>query len=221
MGTKAAKPAPPKPRRPVSRTVAPTPTSIADALFTGTQQRVLALLFGQPGRSFFTKELIDLAGVGSGGVQRELARLQQSGLVTQTAIGNRKHYQANPDAPVFVELCGIARKMLGPAEVLREALAPLAEALPLALLYGSVAAGRDTARSDIDVLLVSETLTLEQVYAALAAAEQQLGRPVSPTLYTPSEFRRRLAQRNAFLLKLLAGDTVALIGDKDEYVTAG
>lgn len=221
MGTKAAKPAPPKPRRPVSRTVAPTPTSIADALFTGTQQRVLALLFGQPGRSFFTKELIDLAGVGSGGVQRELARLQQSGLVTQTAIGNRKHYQANPDAPVFVELCGIARKMLGPAELLREALAPLAEALPLALLYGSVAAGRDTARSDIDVLLVSETLTLEQVYAALAAAEQQLGRPVSPTLYTPSEFRRRLAQRNAFLLKLLAGDTVALIGDKDEYVTAG
>lgn len=197
------------------------PTSIADALFTGTQQRVLALLFGQPGRSFFTKELIDLAAVGSGGVQRELARLQQSGLVTQTLIGNRKHYQANPDAPIFDELCGIARKMLGPAEVLREALAPLADVLPLALLYGSVASGRDTARSDVDVLLVSDTLTLEQAYEALAPAEQQLGRPVSPTLYTPTEFRRRLEQRNPFLLKLLAGDTVALMGDKDEYVTAG
>lgn len=221
MGTKAAKPPAPKPRKPAPRSAAPTRTSVADALFTGTQQRVLALLFGQPGRSFFTKELIDLAGVGSGGVQRELARLQHSGLVTQTRVGNQKHYQANPDAPIFAELCGIARKMLGPAEVLREALAPLAETLPLALLYGSVASGRDTARSDIDVLLVSDTLTLEQVYATLAPVEKQLGRPVSPTLYTSAEFRRRLAQRNPFLVKLLAGDTVALKGDKDGFVTAG
>lgn len=199
----------------------PVRTSIAGALFTNTQQRVLALLFGQPERSFFTKELIDLAGVGSGGVQRELARLQQSGLVTLTAMGNRKHYQANPDAPIFAELCGIARKMLGPAEVLRETLAPLADALPLALLYGSVASGRDTARSDLDVLLVSDALTLEQVYEALAPAEQQLGRPVSPTLYTREEFQRRLEQHNPFLLKLLAGETVALMGDKDEYIATG
>ena len=199
----------------------PVRTSIAGALFTNTQQRVLALLFGQPERSFFTKELIDLAEVGSGGVQRELARLQQSGLVTLTAIGNRKHYQANPDAPIFAELCGIARKMLGPAEVLRETLAPLADALPLALLYGSVASGRDTARSDLDVLLVSDALTLEQVYEALAPAEQQLGRPVSPTLYTREEFQRRLEQHNPFLLKLLAGETVALMGDKDEYIATG
>lgn len=199
----------------------PAATGIADALFTGTQQRVLALMFGQPGRSFFTKELIDLAGVGSGAVQRELARLQHSGLVTRTTIGNRKHYQANADAPIFAELCGIARKILGPAAVLRDALAPLANALPLALVYGSVASGHDTARSDIDVLLVSDTLTLEQVYEALAPAEQQLGRPVSPTLYTPAEFRRRLAQGNPFLLKLLAGDTMPLMGDKDEYTTAG
>lgn len=68
---------------------------MADALFTTTQQRVLSLLFGQPDRSFFTKELIDLAGSGSGAVQRELARLRDSGLIVQTMLGNRKHYQAN------------------------------------------------------------------------------------------------------------------------------
>ena len=46
----------------------PVPASMADALFTATQQRVLALLFGQPDRSFFTKELIDLAGGGYGAI---------------------------------------------------------------------------------------------------------------------------------------------------------
>lgn len=115
MGTKATNQLAPKARKPAPRSSAPTHSSVAEALFTTTQQRVLALLFGQPGRSFFTKELIDLAGGGSGAVQRELGRLQQSGLVTQTLIGNQKHYQANADAPIFVELCGIVSKMLGPA----------------------------------------------------------------------------------------------------------
>jgi len=200
---------------------APARTRVADALFTGTQQRVLALLFGQPERSFFTKELIALAGGGSGAVQRELARLQASGLIVQTVLGSQKHYQANADAPIFAELCGIAAKILGPAETLRRALLPLAEALHLALLYGSVARRSDTAHSDFDVLLVSDTLTLEQVYAALAPAEQQLGRAVSPTLYTLAEFRKRLAARNPFLSKLLAGETIALIGDKDALAVAG
>lgn len=193
---------------------------MADALFTATQQRVLALLFGQPERSFFTKELIDLAGGGSGAVQRELSRLQQSGLIVQTVLGNQKHYQANVQAPIFSELRGIVAKMLGPADVLRQALTPIADDLQLALLYGSVAKRSDTVHSDFDLLLVSDTLTLEQVYAALAPAEKQLGRPVSPTLYTQAEFRKRLESHNHFLTKLLAGDTTALIGDKDAVAAA-
>jgi predicted nucleotidyltransferase len=196
-------------------------TSVADALFTSTQQRVLALLFGQPERSFFTKELITLTGGGSGAVQRELARLQASGLIVQTVLGNQKHYRANADAPIFAELCGIAAKMLGPADTLRRALLPLADTLHLALLYGSVARHSDTSHSDFDLLLVSDTLTLEQVYAALTPAEQQLGRTVSPTLYTLAEFRKRLATHNPFLTKLLAGETIPLIGDKHALATAG
>ena len=221
MGIQAAKRSVTRTRKPASRTAVPPRTSVADALFTTTQQRVLALLFGQAGRSFFTKELIDLAGGGSGAVQRELGRLLQSGLILQTRLGNQKHYQANPDAPIYAELRGIASKMLGPADNLRAALLPLADQVQLALLYGSVAKRSDTALSDFDLLLVSDTLTLEQVYAALAPAEKQLGRTVNPTLYTPAEFRKRLVQRNPFLTKLLAGETIALIGNKDAFIAAG
>lgn len=221
MGRKAASRPVARIHGPAAHAAAPARTSVADALFTATQQRVLSLLFGQPERSFFTKELIDLAGGGSGAVQRELARLQQSGLVVQTVLGNQKHYQANAQAPIFAELRGIVSKMLGPADALRQALAPIAAEVRLALLYGSVARRSDTAHSDFDLLLVSDTLTLEQVYAALAPAEQQLGRPVSPTLYTSAEFRKRLEQGNPFLTKLLTGDTIALIGDKDAVAAAG
>lgn len=204
-------------------TVKPVParTGIADALFSTTQQRVLALLFGQPKRSFFTNELIGLVGAGSGVVQREVRRLVESGLVLSTRMGSQKHYQANPKAPIFKELRSIVTKTLGPAEILRAALVPLGDAVRLALVYGSVAKGNDTAHSDIDLLIVSDTLTLEQIYAALLPVEQQLGRRVSPTLYTVADFRRRQSKGNAFLTKVLAGATIRVTEDRDDLLAAG
>ena len=194
---------------------APASASLAGALFTSTQQRVLGLLFGQPERSFFATEIISLAGAGSGAVQREILRLVESGLITIARVGKQKHYQANRAAPIYSELHGIVVKTLGPAGVLRAALAQLESHMHAAVLYGSVAKGSDSAASDIDVLIVADDLTLEAVYAALAPAEKRLGRSVSPTLYTLREFQRRRATGNPFIAKVFAGEHVLLIGNAD------
>jgi len=191
-----------------------TPVSLADALFTTTQQRLLALLFGQPSRSFFAKELIELTGSGSGAVQRALKRFTASGLVTVTRIGKQKHYQANPDCPVFEELVGVVRKTVGLAGPVREALAALAGRIDLAVLYGSVVRGTDTAASDIDLLVVADGMTLEELYSALAPAEESLDRTINPTLYTPEEFEKRRAAGNPFLSRVLAGEHLVLMGSE-------
>ena len=207
-----------KPRASAPRAPVLARTGLADALFSATQQRVLALLFGQSERSFFITEIIGLVGAGSGVVQREVRRLVESGLVTVTRIGNQKHYQANPAGPIFEELRGIVVKTLGPEEVLRAALLPLSNKLRLALVYGSVAKRSDTAHSDIDLLIVSDALTLEQVYKVLTPVEKQLGRSVSPTLYTVAEFSRRRKNNNPFLAKVLAGEHIQLTGNADDLI---
>ena len=189
--------------------------SLADALFTATQQRLLGLLFGQPERSFFVTELIDLADVGRGSVQRELARLARSELVLIERHGNQKHYRANPDSPVFKQLCSIVSKTLGIEEKLRSALEPLRARMSLALIYGSVARHADRASSDIDLLVVSDDLTLEDLYANLSSAEQRLGRQVNPTLYTRNEFHKPRSEHNGFLDRVLAGPTMVLAGELD------
>ncbi len=186
--------------------------SLADALFSGTQQRVLAYLFGQPDRSFYATELIGLTGGGSGAVQRELARLAGSGLVTVTQFGNRKNYQANPAAPIYAELCGIAMKTVGLAEPLCAALAPLADRIHIAFVFGSVASGSDTATSDIDVLVITDDLDYADVFAALQTAEARLARPVNPTLYTPIAWRRKRKEGNAFVTKVATRPKIMLIG---------
>ena len=187
-------------------------TSLADALFTATQQRVLGLLFGQPNRTFFASELMSLARAGSGGVQRELKRLADSGLVTVSRVGNQKHYQANRASPVFDELCNMVRKTVGLREPIRAALAPMEARIVHAAVYGSVAKQTDTATSDVDLLVVSDELTLEELYASLAPAEKSLGRKINPTLYTSREFERRRRSGNPFLKRVLAGEHIVLIG---------
>lgn len=189
--------------------------SLADALFTATQQRLFSLLFGQPERSFFVTEIIDLAGVGRGAIQRELSRLEQAGLLIAEKRGNQKHYRGNPDAPIFDELCSIVRKTVGMETQIREALAPYVMRISAAIIYGSVAKKTDTATSDIDLLVIADELTLEELYSALSPAEQQLGRPINPTLLTTRELHKRRASGNTFLERVLSGPVSPLIGELD------
>ena len=191
------------------------PSSLADALFTSTQQSVLSFLFGQPGRSFYVTQIMALAKSGRGAVQRELSRLSKSGLVTVKNVGTQKHYHANPDSPLFTELCSIIRKTVGLEEPLRAAIASLPGEIRLALIYGSIAKRADTSTSDIDLLIVADDLTLEKTYTALAPVEKLIERRVNPTLYTSREFDQRRKKKNAFLMRVLDGPTIALKGSID------
>jgi len=191
-------------------------TSLADALFSNVQQRVLAYLFGQPERSFFATELIRLAGGGSGAVQRELARLEDSGLVTVSRVGTQKHYQANPKSPIFSELCAIAQKTVGLAEPLREALKPLVKKISAAFVYGSVAKKQDTAASDIDLMVISGKVTYADLFTVLEEVSARLGRQVNATVYSSQELAKRVKQDNAFVKRVLAQPKVWLIGDESD-----
>ncbi len=195
--------------------------SIATALFSPSQSHVLRWLFGQPERSYYFSELLRLTALGSASLQRELNRLADAGLVRSERVGNLRRFQANPQSPVYGELVSLTRKALGAEPVLREALQTLSSDLQAAWLYGSVAKGSDTAQSDIDVMLVGKNLSLNKVLEVLAPAETQLGRKINPTLYTPAEFRRRRAEPDSFVNRVLAQPVIQLVGEALEPASAG
>jgi len=191
----------------------PPTRSIADALFSRTQQRVFALLFGQPERAFAVSEMIALAGGGSGAVQRELQRLLDSKLLIATVSGRQKRYQANRAAPIFEELRAIIEKTGVPGR-LRAALGPLRARIELALLHGPFANQADAGTGDIDVLVVTDDVMLHELQAALRDAELDLHRRVNPTLHTCEEFRHhRCRSSHALFTRVLQGPFVVLVGD--------
>lgn len=189
--------------------------AMADALFTRSQQKVLGLLFGQADRQFHVNEMLRLTGAGKGALQRELARLETAGLVWVTQLGNQKRYQANPQAPIYEALRAIVLKTFGLASVLRDALSPVADRVRAAFVFGSIARGADRADSDVDVLVISDALTYGDVLAALAPAEARLGRKVNPAIYTPEDWKRRRMENNAFVIRVMEGAKIWLLGSDE------
>lgn len=187
--------------------------SIATALFSDSQTRVLRWLFGQPERGFHLNELLRLTGLGSASLQRELNKLVNAGLVRSERVGNLRTFQANAKSLVYKELIGLTRKTLGAQPMLREALASLAPKIETAFIYGSVAKGTDTAKSDIDVMIVGKDLLLSKVLELLEPLEALLGRKINATCLTPLEFKRRLAEHDSFVNRVVAQPALPLIGD--------
>jgi len=190
-------------------------TGVADALFSKVRQRVLAVLFGAPDRSFYTNEVIGLAQSGAGAVQRELAGLAAAGLLSVRKQGNQKHFQANAASPVFAELRSLVLKTSGLADVLRATLFPLAPQIAMAFVFGSMAQQQDTAASDVDLLVVSDTLGYGDVFGALEAASQTLGRTINPALYSAADFQARQLGDNAFINRVMQQPKIWLIGQEE------
>lgn len=183
---------------------------IADALFSKVQQRVLGLLFGQPERRFQSAELIRLAASGTGAVQRCVKDLAASGLVSVTAIGNQRHYQANAQSPVFNELRVLLLRTVALAGPVRAALAPLSDRIHEAFIFGSVAKGSERAASDVDLLVISDLLNYSILYESLSAAEMQLARRVNPVLLTLEQWRNRLSRDESFASRIVRGEVIVI-----------
>jgi len=193
-------------------------SGLAGALFSPVQQRVLGLLFGQPGRRFQSAELIRLAGSGTGAAHRQLSRLEEAGWVKVTRVGNQKHYQANDDCPAFAELQGLVAKTIGLVEPIRTALEPLLAHISVAFIYGSIAAGTDSAVSDIDLLVLSESLGLADLYTVLQPVESALGRPVNPNIMTPEEWKKRRQVSDSFATRVASQPHLLVIGVESDLI---
>lgn len=192
------------------------PLSVANALFSKVQQRVLALIFGHPERSFYMSEIVRTVSSGTGAVERELARLQRSGLVSLERIGNQKHYRANRGSPVFKELQSLVVKTVALTEPLRIALAPYADKIKSAFVFGSVARGTDTARSDIDLIVIGNELSYADLYTALQNAETMLRRKVSPIFLSPDEWRRKASRKDSVIGRISTQPKISIIGSDDD-----
>ena len=185
---------------------------LGDALFSTTQQRVLGLLYAQPDRSFYNNEILRLTGMGVATIKRELDRMVAVGILTKQPKGNQHHYQANPNCPIYQELLGIVRKTFGLVDVLKLALEPVSAQINWAFVFGSVASGKETSNSDIDLMIIGDVNFADAV-SALYPAQEKLGREINPKIYRKQEWKPLAKKKDAFIKEVLSKPRMDVIGD--------
>ena len=189
-----------------------------DVLFPKTRQAVLSTLLLHGQRSWYLHELAAHLRVRPSSLQRELSRLTDAGILTRRRHGNRVFYRVDEGCPLLVDLRGLLTKTVGLVDVLRAALEPFGASIKYAFVYGSVARGEESSASDIDLLIVGQA-GLADVAPALRQAEQQLGRPVNPSVYSLGEFTKKMRAHNHFLTTVWDDKKLAVQGDLDELAT--
>jgi predicted nucleotidyltransferase len=186
--------------------------NLASLLFGTYRRDALALLLLHPEDSLHVREIGRITGKAPGTILRELNRLADAGVIIRRPVGNQVQFQANAACPIYEDLRNILKKTAAIADVLREALEPLADRINAAFVYGSVARGDERSGSDLDVMILGEAKFAEVVHA-LAAARETLRREINPNLYPIREFRAKVAAGDPFLKRVLADKKIFLIGD--------
>jgi predicted nucleotidyltransferase len=186
-----------------------------DALFPIIRAAVLSATLLEPERWWFMTELARQLGVTPSSLQRELEALVGSGILLRRQDGRRIYYKANIESPVFPEIKGLIEKTAGIVPSLKAALKDFDDRIELALLYGSVARGKENSGSDVDLMVIGSLKHID-LLPTLRRLESRFRREVNVTLFSSEEFHRKLATGDHFLKAILKGKTISLKSALDE-----
>ena len=184
-------------------------------LFSPYRRQVLAVLFLRPDEQFHVRELERITGVSAGSLHRELKAMAESGLLLREKIGNQVFYRANRDCTIYEELAAIFRKTMGLTSLLQDALSDLDDKIDVAFVFGSMASGRQTAGSDLDICVLGEASLLE-VVKALSPVQETLQREVNPVVMTAKKFSDLSGRKDRFVTRVLNEPILFVKANRDE-----
>jgi predicted nucleotidyltransferase len=183
-------------------------------LLAGGTFRVLIHFLLHPERRLHFRALQESTGLGTGALQRELARFEALGLVSRVEEGGRVYFQAIPDHPSWGAFRTLVRHHADPAEVVKAALRDV-PGIQAAFVFGSTVRGSAPPDSDVDVLIVEEGMPLAAIGRATSGAQSLLHRVIDVKRYTPAALAARLTRGNEFLRDAISGPKTWLIGSED------
>ena len=187
-----------------------------DFLFSPYRRQVLALLLLRPDERFHVRELERLTGISAGSLHRELRAMSEAGLLIREHQGNQVLYQADRSCSIFEELASIFRKTVGLGSELTTALEPIADRIDVAFVFGSMASGKQHAKSDLDICVLGEVELLD-VVKAIGSLQESLRREINPVVMSAKQFASDLANHERFAERLVAEPKIFVIGDENEF----
>jgi hypothetical protein len=190
---------------------------LKDLLISKTRVKLLVIFLTSPGKIFYVRELVRMAGEQINAVRAELTRLEKSGALFSETRANRKFYGFRKDYIFYDELSKMVAKSTGLGGAIIKERGKLGK-IKYAVLSGGFIRRRPVGSTDVDLLIVGNVV-IPQLAQIVKAAEAEVGREVNYTVMTEDEFNFRKSRRDPFVVGILEKTRVMLVGDEEEIIT--
>lgn len=191
---------------------------LEDIIISRVRVKILTLFLSHPGKIFHVRDIVRKVNEEINAVRRELAHMEKAGMVAKEQRANRLFYSMRREYPLYYELLELIGKTSGIGWDIIKQKAKLGK-LKFAMLSGRYLRGNPRkSGSDIDLLVVG-TLVLPELSQLVKAEEVRRGREINYTVMTEEEFAFRKRRRDPFILSILEGSRVMILGDEEELVS--
>ncbi len=191
-----------------------------ELMFGAYRRKLLGLLLMRPDERYHVRELARMSEIPVGSIHRELKTMAEAGLLIRDQVGNQVLYQADQSCSIYEELASIFRKTSGLASLVCDHLDEISDRIDFAVVFGSMASGRQKSVSDVDILILGN-IELIDVVRALSPLGQTFRREINPVVMTAGHFSAQVMKKDRFALRVIEGPKILVIGDADEFAKLG
>ena len=191
-----------------------------ELMFGAYRRKLLGLLLMRPDERYHVRELARMSEIPVGSIHRELKTMAEAGLLIRDQVGNQVLYQADQSCSIYEELASIFRKTSGLASLVCDHLDEISDRIDFAVVFGSMASGRQKSVSDVDILILGN-IELIDVVRALSPLGQTLRREINPVVMTAGHFSAQVMKKDRFALRVIEGPKILVIGNADEFAKLG
>ncbi len=191
---------------------------LEDIIISRVRVKVLTLFLSHPGVIFHVRDIVRKVDEEINAVRRELAHMEKAGMVSKEQRANRLFYSFRKDYPLYYELMELIAKASGLGADIIKQKAKLGK-IKFVTVSGRYLRGlAKKSQTDVDLLVVGNVV-LPELSQIIKAEEVRREREINYTVMTEEEFTFRKSRRDPFVLSIVTGSRVMIVGDEEELVS--
>ncbi len=188
----------------------------SDLITSKARVKLLNVFLASPSSMYHVRELVRKTGDEINAVRRELSFLEKKGILTREPRANRVYYFFNKSYPFYYDLLKLGAKSMGlGAEILKNRVKP--GKIKYAMFSLKFIRRIKNEPDEVDFLIVG-TVVLPELALLIREEEKKLETEINYTVMTEDEFDFRKKKRDPFIVSILSGSRVMLIGDEESML---
>lgn len=190
---------------------------LTDFMVSRVRAKLIRAFLQSPQEMYYVRQLTRETKEEINAVRRELARMEEKGLVKNEKRGNRLYYQFRESYSFYEQLLAMVAKSSNLGKIIVDNKSKLGF-IKFAFLSSRFIRGQKRSNANVDLVIVGKVI-MPQINLIIKDYERKTSSEVNYSCMTEEEFAYRLSRKDPFVTTVLIQPRVMIIGDEVDMIT--